>query len=144
MPGQIHQKLYYQLVKDFYVYQRTKHQLHNLQTCYFRYSGQAWLKPVKTILPACTKRRKLWCLSSWNKIIFIITFFHEILQRYCKFVILGTLSTPSHAHQKQWHQLVGNSDVYLQTKNQLDPSIFLEILHFTEFCYLMDQENFAK
>ena len=33
---------------------------------------------------------------------------------------------PGHVHQKQWHQVVGNSDVYQQTKNKLEPSIFLE------------------
>ena len=74
-----------------------------------------------------------------QKVIFIPSLFLEILQRYCKLVVLGTLRTSVYVHQKQ-----GNSDVYLQTKNQLDPSNFLEILHFKEFCNLFGQEHFGQ
>ena len=55
-----------------------------------------------------------------QKIIFIIHHFFETLQRYCKF-ISGFLGMPGHAHHKQCYPLIGNSDVYPQTKNQLDP-----------------------
>ena len=51
-----------------------------------------------------------------QKIMFIPPLFLEILQKYYKLVILDTLVMPGHTHQKQQHQLVGNSDV-LQTKN---------------------------
>ena len=47
-------------------------------------------------------------------------FFLEILQRYCKLVILGTLSLPGYGQQKLWYQLV--EDVYLYAKNQIYPS----------------------
>ena len=45
------------------------------------------------------------------------------MQRYCK-LIFGTLGMPSHTHHKQEYHLVGNSDVYPETKTQLDPSLF--------------------
>ena len=57
-----------------------------------------------------------------QKIAFVPHLFLEILQRYYKLAILGTLCTPVHTHQKQYHELVGISDVYLQAKNQLNPS----------------------
>ena len=50
--------------------------------------------------------------------------FPEILQRYYKLIVLGTLGKLGHTRQIQWHQLVGNCYVYLQTKNQLGPSMF--------------------
>ena len=52
-----------------------------------------------------------------QKTIFTPHLFLEILQKYCKLVILGTLNQP-----------VENSDVYLETKAQLEPSFFLQIL----------------
>ena len=51
---------------------------------------------------------------------------------------------PGHADQEQQHRPVGNNDVYLQTKNQLDPSIFLEVLYFKEYCTLIGQEHFGQ
>ena len=69
-----------------------------LQTFYFGYFVHAWLRPVKTILPAC---RKLPCLSSCIKVIFISHFFLEILKKYCKLIILGTSTIPGCIHQKQ-------------------------------------------
>ena len=59
-----------------------------------------------------------------QKIKFTPAMFLEILQRDYKLIIFGTLGKLGHAHQKQWHQLVENSYVHLQTKNQLDPSMF--------------------
>ena len=52
-----------------------------------------------------------------QKTIFTPHLFLEILRKYCKLVILGILN-----------ELVENSDVYLQTKAQLDLSFFLQIL----------------
>ena len=46
----------------------------------------------------------------------------EILQRFCKHVILGTLGISGHAHQKLKSQLVGKFAVYLQAKKST-PSI---------------------
>ena len=57
-----------------------------------------------------------------QKITFVPHLFLEILQRHYKLAILGTLCTPVHTHQKQYHELVGISDIYLQAKNQLNPS----------------------
>ena len=56
-------------------------------------------------------------------IVIIPALFLEILQRYCKLIILGTLDKFGYAHQKQCDQSVENSYVYLQTKNQPDPSM---------------------
>ena len=61
------------------------------------------------ILPACSR---LWCLP------------------LCKLVILGTLAMPGHVHHNQLYHFTGNSDVYPQTKNQLDPSIFSRDITF--------------
>ena len=63
--------------------------------------------------------------------------FLEISQKYYKLDILGSLGMPDNVHQKQQHQLKGNFDVYLQIKDQLDLSIYLEILHFKESCNLI-------
>ena len=55
---------------------------------------------------------------------FIFHIFLEILQRYCKLVILGTLAMPGYAQPKWYCQLVENFCVYLQAKNQLHPPCF--------------------
>ena len=71
--------------------------------------------------------------------------FLEILQRYYKLIILGTLGKLGHTHQKQWHQLVGNSYNYLQTENQLDPSkFFTDITLYRILQYVIGQEHFGK
>ena len=54
-----------------------------------------------------------------QKIRLVPPLFLEILQKCYKLVILGTLGTTGHANQ-----MIGNSDVFLQTKNTLDTSIF--------------------
>ena len=59
-----------------------------------------------------------------QKIKFIPYLFLEILQRYCKLVILATLGVTGNTHQKRYQLLIENSGVYLQTKNQLDPYLF--------------------
>ena len=108
-----------------------------LQTCYFGYSGQAWPWLVKATLPAC---RKLWCLYSCKKIIFIphlswnIT---KILQA-CYFRYFGHVwPRPPTATELTCRKLWCLS----ANKNQLDPSIFLQILHFKESCNLIGQEH---
>ena len=52
------------------------------------------------------------------------TFSHEILQRYCKLIVLGTLAMPGYANPKWYFQLVENFCVYLQAKNQLHTPCF--------------------
>ena len=67
-----------------------------------------------------------------QKIIFIPALFLEILQRYYKLIILGTLGKLGHVHQKQWHQTVENFYVYPQNKKiTWSFNVFLQILHFT-------------
>ena len=53
-----------------------------------------------------------------QKIKFTPHLFLEILLRYCKLVILGTLGMAHHPHQNQWYQLEGNFNIYLHAKNQ--------------------------
>ena len=65
------------------------------------------------------------------KIIFTPMLCLEILHRYSRFVILGSMGMRGHTYQEQKHQLVGNSDVDLQTK-----------INFKESCNLIGQENF--
>ena len=88
----------------------TKNQLHSslfswdiaktLQTCYFGYFEHDWPWPQKLI---ASTWQKVWCLSACKKIHFIPPFFLEILQRFCKIVILSTLGLLGYGHQKQWH-----------------------------------------
>ena len=80
-----------------------------------------------------------------QKIIFIPALFLEILQRYYKLIILGTLGMFGHTHQKQWHQQVENFYVYLQTKSQLDPSMFFtDITLYRVLQSAIGQEHFGK
>ena len=51
-----------------------------------------------------------------EKINLIRPFFFEILQRYCKLVILGKLDMLGYDNQKQWYQSVENLDVYFLEK----------------------------
>ena len=55
----------------------------------------------------------------WHNFILHLSF--EILQRYCKLVVLGTLSMLGNVHQKWYYLLVGNFRVSLQANNQLHP-----------------------
>ena len=59
-----------------------------------------------------------------QKINFILHDFYEILQRYCKLVVLGTLGMSGYTHPKRYYQFVDNFRVYLQAKNQLHPPCF--------------------
>ena len=52
----------------------------------------------------------------------------HLLQRYCKTVVLGTLSMPGYAHHEWYYHLVENFCVYLQAKNQHYLHGFMEIL----------------
>ena len=63
-----------------------------------------------------------------RKINFILLVFLDILQTYCKLVILGNLSKPGYTHPK-YYQLVENFRIYLQAKEPLQALVFLEILH---------------
>ena len=75
-----------------------------------------------------------------QKINFIPPLFPQIIQRYCKLVILGTSDILCHVHQKQQYQLVGNFVFYLHAENQLDTS--LKTLHFKKSCNLIGQQQF--
>ena len=97
MTGYVHQMWYYQLVENF-VFVCTKNQLYTslhswdiakiLQTSYFG----TWLTMPTNI--DSTTCRKFWYSSACKKNNFIPPFFLEALQRYCKLIILGTLSMP--------------------------------------------------
>ena len=68
--------------------------------------------------------RNLQHLST-SSFTFFLTY---LLQRYCKPVVLGTLSMPGYTHHKWYYHLVENFYVYLQAKNHLHPYAFMEIL----------------
>ena len=68
-----------------------------LRTCYFRNFGNAWH-------PHWNHTTNLWetfMLTCMQKINFITHFFHKILQRNGKLVILGNVCMPGHTHLKQ-------------------------------------------
>ena len=60
--------------------------------------------------------------------IYIPDLFLEMLTKYCKFVIFGTLSCLAKATKKIIINLLKNFDVHLHSKNRSDSS-FLDILH---------------
>ena len=73
--------------------------------------------------------RNLQHLSAGKKSTSSFTFsLTYLLQRYCKPVVLGTLSMPGYTHHKWYYHLVENFYVYLQAKNHLHPYAFMEIL----------------
>ena len=49
--------------------------------------------------------RSLLAFICWQKINLILHVFFEILQRYCKLVIFGTLGIPGYAHPQWCYQL---------------------------------------
>ena len=57
-----------------------------------------------------------FCRQKFN---FILHVFLEILQRYCKLVILGTFGMSGYAHPKWYYQLVENFDFFLHAENEL-------------------------
>ena len=56
---------------------------------------------------------------SSHKINFILHVFSEVLQRFCKHFILGTLGIPGYAQLNWSYQLVKNFEDYLNAKNTL-------------------------
>ena len=68
-------------------------------------------------------RKPVKFICRWN-IKFILHVFLEILQRFCKLVVLGTLGMPGYASPKWYYQLVENFCVYLQAKIQVHPLYF--------------------
>ena len=77
-------------------------------------------------------------LISRPEINFILDVFLEIVQRHFKFVVLGSLGIPSHAHPKRYSELVENFRVYLRAKKiNFIPHAFLEILQrYTNFYFV--------
>ena len=59
-----------------------------LQTCYFGKLRHLWTCPPRLMLSSC---KIVWFLSVYKTINLIPPFFSEILQRYDKHAILGTL-----------------------------------------------------
>ena len=71
-------------------------------------------------------------LNCRQKINFILQVFLEILERYCKTVILVTLGIPGYAHSKWFYHLVENLHVYLQVESQPHHQYFSRII--TKIC----------
>ena len=60
-----------------------------------------------------------------QKLNFILHVFFEILQRYCKFIVLGTLGMPGYTHPKWYYQFVVNFPIYLLAKKSTaSPMLF--------------------
>ena len=89
-----------------------------------------------------------------QKINFSRHIFLEILERYCKLAILGTLGMPGFAHPKGYYHLVENFSVYLQLTSSPTffiymPKInfiipfFIELLHSKESCTLIGEQHFG-
>ena len=65
---------------------------------------------------------------------FTVHFFLEILKRYCKFVVLGTLSIPDHNHQKWQYLFLDKCFIFMQ-KIKFIFHVFLKI--FQGHCKLV-------
>ena len=59
-----------------------------------------------------------------QKIIFIPQLIFEMLQKYCKLVILGTLGTPGHAHQSNSTNLYQTLILIYKQKITVNPHVF--------------------
>ena len=79
--------------------------------------------PRSTLNDSINLKKSLMFICK-QKTNFILSIFLEILQRYCKFVILGTLHKPAYTHLKWYQHLVENFRIYLQAKEQLHPPCF--------------------
>ena len=88
------------------------------QTCYFRYFRHAWPHTPK-MKYQFDKTFNVYQQAKNQHHVFL-----EILQRYCKLVVFGTLGLSDYAHPKWYYQLVENFCVYLQGKKQLYPPCF--------------------
>ena len=128
----------YQLVGNFDIFLHAKNQLHPsplswyivkiLQT-HFGCFEHAWLRPSKTTLPASTKLWYLsWCKKSnlslnsflkywWDIVNFIYWVLWTCLTMPTKNNSINTIVFGGHG------KFVGNFDIYLHAKNQLDPSL---------------------
>ena len=96
------------------------------QIFYFGYFEHVWLWTIKMILPACKTIRCLFSIKKYLSLTFFLKYYKDIANLLF-WVHWGCLVTPK---KTKSHQPVGDSEVYLQPKKRLDPSIFLEILHF--------------
>ena len=103
-----------------------------LQTFHFESFEHDWPCPPKLMVSTC---RKIWCLSAWQKKKIIPHIFLEMLQRYCKLVILRTLEMPGYGQKKRWYQLVESFDIYFHTKIKFMPHLSFEIL--LRYCKLI-------
>ena len=81
-----------------------------------------------TFLAMTSKNITTSLQKSLMLLIVIPALFLEILQTYCKLIILGTFGNLGHAKQKQYDQTVENSYVYMQIN--FIPQWLLQMLHF--------------
>ena len=91
-----------------------------LQTCYFGQFEYAWPHTPKMIISIW---RNLWYLFAGKK-----SSSFKFYLRYCKVIILSTLSMPGYPQPRWYYQLAENFCVYLQPKINFIPHVFLEIL----------------
>ena len=129
-------KIYYQLAENFgclSVCKKSSSSLKVLHNYYFEDFTHVWQRPSNMIVSTC---RKLLCLSAQK---FIRHFSLEILQRFSKLAILGTLGMTSHAHQNWCYRLIGKFGVSLHAKNQLHLFLLSEdITNMLQPCYFGD------
>ena len=117
MPGHTHLKLLLFYYYFFYSHQKKVFQSHSCRNRLFSPSNDS------------INLKKSSIFISRQKINFILHVFLEILQRYCKLVVFGTLGLSGYTHSKWYCHLVENFCVYLQAKINFIPHAFMEILH---------------
>ena len=92
-------------------------------------------------MPGYDKQKRYYELVEnsfiFMQIKFIPPLFLEILQRYCKLVILGTLGSPTKNKSTQLLETL----MFICKKINLITKFFLQILHFNESCNLIGQED---
>ena len=121
IPGNTHQIWQYQLVENIIC---SKKKTNSSLPSFLRYSKDFanlfWVLSVWLAMPTkmdSINLQKSLMVICMQKIQLDPSL--EILQRYCKIAIFGTLGMTGYGHQKRWYQLVENFDVNLHTQNQI-------------------------
>ena len=123
IPGQTHQKQKkYQLAENFVFSSCWKWNLPLIS--FWSYFRHPWTRSSNITVSTCRKRCCLFASISTSPFTFL-----DILQKFSKLTILGTLAMTGLAHQNWWHQLVEKfMFICIKKQSTLHRPCFLEIL----------------
>ena len=136
IPDNPYAKSLYNSVGKFHAYVHATSSL----TFFLRYCK----KPDDKHLKWYYQFKETFDVNCRQKIKLIPHIFLEMLQKYCKHVILGILQVPDCTYPKWYYQLVENVCIYLQAKNKLLHSVLYWDLYFKESYNLIGQQHFGQ